>query len=70
MQASVPTFDTNSVWLFIMQQVGDKGPTAHVQCAIHFRLMVVSCRHRRADARLLLSPLGGLGKPSSFLPRR
>ena len=39
-------------------------------CAIHFRLMVVSCRSRRAIATLLLSPLGSSGKSCSFRPRR
>jgi hypothetical protein len=37
--------------LFFTRQIGDVGPTAHVQlCAIHFRLMGVSCRNRRANA--------------------
>lgn len=38
--------------------------------AIHFGLVVVSCRNRRASATLLFSPLGRPGKFSSLQPCR
>ena len=38
--------------------------------AIHFRLIVVSRRKRRASTTLTLSPLRQPGKSSSFQPRR
>jgi hypothetical protein len=35
---------------------------------MHFRVMVVSCRQRRARATFLLSPLGQPGKSAFFQP--
>jgi hypothetical protein len=71
MLVSPITIDTNSMFLVVMQQVGDMGPPAMFNLrAIHFRVMVVACRNRRATATLLLSPLASPAKRCSLQPRR